>query len=121
MAGPRLVEALRLVAESEVEVIVVGMVAAALQGVPLTTFGLDLVHRRTRGNVARALAMLEGMGASYRGDPARRKPTEAELMGPGRQALTTELGDIDFYGEIDGGRTYIDLGTRAITMEVGDT
>src|SRR5262249_30461778 len=47
-------------------------------------------------------------------------PTEADLMGPGRQSFTTTLGDIDFYGEIDEGRTYIDLGTRAITMEVGE-
>jgi hypothetical protein len=41
--------------DSGVEFIVVGGVAAVLQGVPITTTDLDIVHRRTPENVARLL------------------------------------------------------------------
>ena len=34
--------------DARVELIIVGGVAAVLQGVPITTIDLDIVHRRTR-------------------------------------------------------------------------
>lgn len=40
-------ETLRLLIAGEVEFIVVGMTAGILQGVPVTTIDLDIVHRRT--------------------------------------------------------------------------
>ena len=42
-------------ADAGVDFIGVGMVAAILQGVPLTTMDLDIVHRRTPENVERLL------------------------------------------------------------------
>lgn len=42
----------------DVEFIVVGGAAGLLQGAPLATHDLDIVHRRTEENVARLLAEL---------------------------------------------------------------
>ena len=46
-------------AEERVETIVVGLAAAIMQGVPVTTWDLDIVHRRTPENVQRLLRVLE--------------------------------------------------------------
>ena len=48
------------------EVIIVGMAAAILQGVPTTTWDLDIVHRRTAENVHRLLQVLKEIGAVAR-------------------------------------------------------
>jgi len=45
-----------------VETIVVGGVAAVLQGAPIATFDLDLVHRRSEENVARLQDALTAPG-----------------------------------------------------------
>jgi hypothetical protein len=54
--------------EARVEFIVVGGVAGVLQGAPIVTFDLDLVHRRTPENVQRLLGVLSSLHARYR-DP----------------------------------------------------
>ena len=63
--------------DSGVEFIIVGGVAAVLQGVPITTNDLDIVHRRTPENVARLLEVLLKLDATMRHDLARRglRPT----------------------------------------------
>src|SRR6185503_18377276 len=48
--GPQYREILRRLADEGVEAIVVGMAAAVIQGVPATTWDLDIVHRRTVEN-----------------------------------------------------------------------
>jgi hypothetical protein len=50
MSQARFADTLRRLAESDVEFIVVGMTAGILQGVPMTTLDLDVVHRRTPDN-----------------------------------------------------------------------
>jgi hypothetical protein len=47
MASPSLESLLATLATSDVEFIVVGMLAAVAQGAPVTTHDLDIVHRRT--------------------------------------------------------------------------
>ncbi|MGH9447686.1 MAG: hypothetical protein ACRD3O_18445 [Terriglobia bacterium] len=42
---------LRVLAEDCVDFIVVGGISAVLQGAPIATFDLDVVHSRTEGNV----------------------------------------------------------------------
>ncbi len=51
---------------SEVRFIVVGGVSAVLQGVPYTTFDLDVVHSRDAENVSRLLRALESLDAYCR-------------------------------------------------------
>jgi uridylate kinase len=89
MKSTRFADILRLLAENEVEVVVVGMLAGVLQGAPLTTGDVDVVHRRTPQNVTRLLRVLEQIAAVYRHDPRRLVPTESHLLGPGHQLLET--------------------------------
>jgi len=44
--------------ESGVDFIIVGGVSAVLQGAPVTTFDLDLVHSREAENITRLLSAL---------------------------------------------------------------
>ena len=70
-------EILRRLGDAGVEVIVVGMAAGILQGVPTTTRDLDIVHRRTPGNVERLLRVLRDIDAVARHDPRRIRQTRA--------------------------------------------
>jgi len=92
-----------------VEAIVVGMTSAVIQGVPTTTWDLDIVHRRTPENVERLLRVLEELDAVARGDSRRLRPGSSHLLGPGHVLLETRFGDFDCLGSIDGDRDYDDL------------
>ena len=63
MPRARFAEVLRLLATNEVEFVVVGMTAGVLQGAPVTTIDLDVVHRRDPENVARLLRVLRNLDA----------------------------------------------------------
>ena len=102
---PKYHEILLRLADEGVDVIVVGMTAAVLQGVPLTTWDLDVVHRRTPDNVERLLRVLhdlEAVGATIPGVSNRTKPLERL----GHVLMKTRFGDFDCLGAIDGGRDY---------------
>jgi hypothetical protein len=91
-----------------------------LQGVPLTTLDVDIVHRRTRENVARLLVALTALRAVYRGDPRNLSPSESHLMGPGHQLLSTTYGDLDCLGAIDNDSAYEDLIAFTTLLEIGE-
>ena len=116
MPRARFAEILRLLAENDVEFIVVGMAAGILQGAPVTTVDLDLVHRRSRENVERLLRVLSKLDATYRHDPRRLPPGESHLIGPGHQLLATTHGDLDCLGTIDQDRAYEDLLPLTVEM-----
>src|SRR5512136_2442340 len=120
MPHARFAEILRLLAENGVDFIVVGMAAGILQGVPLTTVDLDVVHRRSRENVERLLRVLSKLEATYRHDPRRLRPGESHLIGPGHQLLATTLGDLDCLGTIDEDRGYEELLPLSIEMALGE-
>ncbi len=109
-------EILRRLVDAQVEFIVVGMAAGVLQGAPVTTMDLDVVHRRTPDNIARLLRVLAGLDAVYRHDPRRLRPTESHLASEGHQLLTTTYGDLDCLGTIDEGRGYEEL--LPLTLEM---
>lgn len=52
--------------EAGVEFIVVGGMAAVVQGAPITTFDLDIVHRQTDGNITRLIKYLKSIDAYLR-------------------------------------------------------
>ncbi len=109
-------EILRRLVDAQVAFIVVGMAAGVLQGAPVTTMDLDVVHRRTPDNIARLLRVLAGLDAVYRHDPRRLRPTEWHLASEGHQLLTTTYGDLDCLGTIDEGRGYEEL--LPLTLEM---
>jgi hypothetical protein len=55
--------------DHRVDFIVVGGVAAVLEGVPVNTFDLDVVRFREPDNIGRLLAALDSLGAAYRMRP----------------------------------------------------
>ena len=119
MASPSLESLLATIATSDVEFIVVGMLAAVAQGAPVTTHDLDIVHRRTPENVARLVDLLvDQLDASYRGRTDVLRPTAEILSGPGHSLLKTNLGPLDVLGAIEGGRDYDALLPNSRQVEI---
>lgn len=84
----------------------VGGLSAVLQGAPVVTLDLDVVHRRTPENLRRLRAALRSIEARYRHDPWGLVPEEAHLLGPGHSLLQTTCGPL---GAIGAGRSCDDL------------
>jgi predicted nucleotidyltransferase len=116
---PDFVAILRTLAEQGVEFIVVGGVAATVQGATISTFDLDLVHSRRPPNIKRLLKALELLQAHYR-TPGREhlKPGRSHLESEGHQLLMTRSGQLDLLGVIGASRGYDELLPRAIELEV---
>jgi hypothetical protein len=111
---------LELLERHEVQFIVVGGVGAVLQGAPINTFDLDIVHARDARNVERLESALIELGAYYRAQPSRRlRPARSHLESPGRQNLITNLGPLDVLGSIGHGRTYESLVEYTVPMRAG--
>jgi hypothetical protein len=96
---------------ARVEFIVVGGAAAVIQGAPITTQDLDIVHSRDEGNVRRLLDLLLRLDATMRYDLANRglKPTLELLRGHGQINLSTALGPLDPLCELEDGLGYDQL------------
>lgn len=104
-----------------VDYIVVGGVAAVLQGAPVSTFDLDVVHSRQKENIVRLVAVLQELDAYYRAQPERRlTPDASHLSSPGHQLLATRFGPLDLLGEIGAGRGYEDLLPESIMVRAGE-
>jgi predicted nucleotidyltransferase len=115
----RIGDLLRLLARHGVEHIVVGGVAAVLQGAPILTRDLDIVHSRSPDNIRRLLAALAEVHAFYRTRTDRRfEPGEAELASAGHQLLATDLGDLDLLGTVGEGQAFDDLLGRTVRFEL---
>jgi hypothetical protein len=112
---------LKALAAADVDYVVVGGVAAVLQGVPTNTFDLDLVHGREFENRQRLAGVLKELNACYREHlPGKRlEPRVEDLATEGHHLLHTDAGPIDLLGAIVGGRDYEQLVRTSIEMEVG--
>jgi hypothetical protein len=112
---------LRVLLRHRVDVIVVGGVAAQLEGAPILTFDLDVLYDKAPENRARLLDALQELKARYR-DPADRfiEPDAEKLATLRTHLLLTELGPLDVLGAIGDGLTYQDLASRTIVFELGD-
>jgi hypothetical protein len=112
--------ALRALRAGGVEFVVVGGLAAVLNGAPVNTFDLDIVHSRDAENVARLGTVLDSMGAIYRMQPSRRlRPNTSHLSSPGHLNLITSCGPLDVLGTIGRGLGYAELLPHTVEMEIG--
>jgi hypothetical protein len=115
---------LQTFAEHEVAFIVVGGVSAVLQGVPIDTFDLDIVHSRKEDNLDRLLEALQKLNAYYRGQGSRRiAPQIAYLASPGHQLLMTTAGPLDVLGtvgEVGAERGYDELLPHTVEVHLGE-
>ncbi len=115
---PDLTKLLRELLNGEVEFILVGGLAAVAQGAPVTTFDVDIVHRRSEPNVERLLKVLGRLHAYVR-EPANRRlpPSREALLGPGHNLLVTDLGPLDCLGVIERGLDHEQLLERSIEVD----
>lgn len=106
----RFLELLRALVAGGVDFVVVGGVAAVLEGAPVSTFDLDVVYSTQEDNVSRLAEVLATLDAVYV-DPAGRRfaPTEARLRSGGHHLLRTRFGRLDVLGSIGAGLAFTDL------------
>jgi len=112
---------LKALRERDVEFIVVGGLAAILDGAPINSFDVDVVHSRDAKNVERLVPVLESLDAIFRIQPHRRlKPNASHLSGAGHLNLQTRYGWLDVLGTIGNGLAYSDLLAHSAELDIGD-
>lgn len=118
-SAPRFLDILRVLAAHEVEFLVVGGVAAILEGAPVATLDLDIMHERGEANRARLLPALQELHALYF-DPAKRTifPDALKLETLQLHRLVTDAGPLDILTEIAPGSTYEDLASETVVYEI---
>ncbi len=117
---PRFKDALIVLGRHEVEFIIVGGVAAVLNGAPIATFDLDIVHARDDENIQRLMAALVELDARYR-DPAGRvlRPEPLSLGGTGHHLFITTCGPLDVLGMVGQNEGYDDLVVNGRVLTIG--
>jgi len=116
--GQRFAELLRVLADHDVRFVVVGAVAAVLEGAPITTFDLDVVFEPSEENLGRLLRALSDLDAVY-WDPAGRRvvPDAARLRAQRLHLLETRLGRLDLLREIGAGLGWEAVLARSLEIE----
>ena len=105
-----------------VEFVLVGGVAASIHGSSRATFDLDVVYARNDENLTRITDALAQLHPYLRGAPSGLPfHFDFKTLKNGLNfTLTTQLGDIDLFGEIAGGGTYQDLLPHSIGLCLDD-
>ena len=104
---------------AKVDFILIGGMAAILHGAARVTFDVDVLYLRSRENIERLATALAPYRPSLRETPPGLPFTwDAKTIRSGLNfTLTTELGDIDLFGEVTGGETYTDLSPHSFEVE----
>ena len=112
---------LRVLAEHDVDFMVVGGVCAVIHGAPVSTFDLDIVPERSDDNVTRLVRALASIDAVHR-DLAGRSiaPDASRLRGPGHNLFMTRSGPLDVLGTIGRDRDFATLTSRSRPIDFGD-
>jgi hypothetical protein len=104
--------------DSGVAFVVIGGVAATIHGSARLTQDVDVCYERSEANLTRIVKALAPFKPYLRGAPAGL-PFEwsIERLRAGLNfTLTTDVGDIDLFGEVVGGGRYEDLIGNSITV-----
>ncbi len=121
MPHVRFFGALRDLRIEDAEFILVGGLAAILNGAPVQTLDLDVVYSRAPANLEHLGSFLAQADAIFRIQPERRlRPAASHLAGTGQLNLLTKYGPIDLLGSIGNGLTYAELLPHAKEMEIGE-
>ena len=111
-------EVLEGLLKARVDFILVGGLAAVIQGAPVTTMDVDIVHNQSPENIARLFAFLKSIEAVQRRlDDKLIEPKKRDLSGKGHVLLTTRIGPLDVLAVIEGGRSYEDLLERTVEID----
>jgi predicted nucleotidyltransferase len=112
---------LRALHDGGVEFILVGGLAAAVNGAPVNTFDIDVVHSREAANIARLLPVLDDLEAVFRLQPERRlQPNASHLASAGHLNLITRYGPLDLLGTIGRDLGYQELIPHSVELDVAD-
>lgn len=111
---------LRLLAEHEVECVIVGGVAAAIHGSLVLTNDLDVCYSRTPSNLRQLAKALQSVHARLRNVPEGLPfILDAETLSRGLNfTFATEIGDLDLLGEVHGVGQYEDVRAGSIMVDL---
>ena len=116
--GPDLSALLEGLVEADIKFILVGGLAAVVQGFPVTTMDVDIVHNQSSENIGKLFKFLKSIDAIYRRpDNQVIEPREEDLSGLGHALFTTRLGPLDVLAVIEEGKTYEDLLEHTVEIE----
>ena len=117
--SPDFLAILEILADYKIDFIIVGGVCAVLHGAPVTTFDLDVVHKRIPENLERLMSALQELDAYYRSQFGRKlKPDLFHLASAGHQLLITRFGPFDLLGTIGKGHSYEDLVSFTTELQI---
>lgn len=121
MPGGRQVAALTALQEGGVEFIVVGGVAAVLNGAPIATYDVDVVYSRKAENIDALLRVLGRIDAVFRAQPERRlRPAASHLAAGGHLNLLTLYGPLDLLGTIGRSLGHEELLSHSAEFDLGE-
>ncbi len=111
---------IRLLVMHNIDFIIIGGAAATTHGSARLTEDLDVVYGRTPENIARLATCLAPYKPYLRGAPPGLpfRLDAATIQRGLNFTLTTELGDLDLFGEIPEGGRYEALVHHTITITV---
>jgi hypothetical protein len=110
---------LEVLVSHDVSFVIVGGVGAVLQGAPVSTFDLDIVHDREAQNVARLQNALIVLNAYYRNRGTQKiAPGPEQLRSTGHQLLMTDAGPLDILGVIGDNEDYQKLVSDSVEMSL---
>lgn len=116
---PSFRELLQQLNQHQIEYIVVGGVAAVLQGAPITTFDLDTLINVDETNADRLLAAFEQLDARYR-EHRDLRPSKADILAGGHMLLLTSAGPLDVLGFVGDDKRYEDLKPATLMISVDE-
>lgn len=113
---------LRLLAQHEVEIVVIGGVAATLYGSAQLTHDLDVCYARNLPNLEKLAGALQSVHARLRGAPENIPfILDAESLNKGLNfTFVTDIGAFDLLGEVRGVGYYEDVLAGSVTYELFD-
>ncbi len=101
-----------------IELVLVGGLAAVVQGAPITTMDVDIVPRQTPDNLSCLLDFLKNIDAYHRRlDDKIIPPSLEHISGTGHALLKTRLGPLDILAVIENGKSYNDLIDHTINID----
>lgn len=117
--GVDLAQIIPTLVRAKVDFILIGGMAAILHGSARVTLDADIVYDRNVTNLERLAAALQPLKPALRGAPSGLpfKLDATTLRNGLNLTLTTDLGDLDLFGEIIGGGTYDGLLPHSLDIE----
>ena len=96
----------------------VGGLAAVVQGAPVTTVDVDIVHNQSSKNIAKLLGFLKSIDAFHRRpDDKVIRPKAGDISGMGHALFTTRLGPLDVFAVIEDRKAYRHLLEHTVEIE----